>query len=85
MSIFEKILAERFGEVARKNGGKLGIFKSPNGLYTVYKYPSGAGQTTIECYNNVTNINNFNKSYLTRVSKKTNIGTFPSSSSGLRI
>lgn len=83
MSIFENILAERFGKVAQENGGKLDILMSPNGLYKVFKYPSGNGQITIECYHHVTGIPIFNKSHPTRVS--TNIRTFPPNSAGLRI
>lgn len=83
MSIFEKILAERFGKVAQENGGILGIFKSPNRLYTVYKYPSGNGQTTVTCYNSITGNNTFNKTHPTKVLK--NIAAFPTNRAGLRV
>lgn len=83
MSIFEKILADRFAKVAQENGGKLGIFTSPNGLYTVFRYPSGGGQTTTNCYNRVTGNNIFNKTHPTKVS--TNVTVFPTNRAGLRV
>lgn len=83
MSIFEKILADRFAKVAQENGGKLGIFTSPDGLYTVFRYPSGNGQTTTNCYNRITGNNIFNKSHPIKISA--NVNVLPLNRAGLRV
>lgn len=83
MSIFENVLADRFAQVAKKNGGELGIFLSPNGLYKVFRYPSGGGQITTECYHCVTGNNIFNKSHPIKVSA--NVNVLPINRAGLRI